>query len=370
MATAPIHVLFAGGGTGGHLFPGITVARELTRRHSSVQAVFVGAGRALEARVMSSEGFALEQIRTGGLVGKSLGGLARGLLLIPVSLFDAASLIRRYSPGLVVGLGGYSSGPLVLWAALRGLPTMLLEQNSVPGATNRLLGRVVRAAAVSSEAALPFFGSTGFVAGNPVRPGFFDAPRPERSPARLQVLVIGGSQGAHAINVAMVKAARTIAAASRPIRITHQAGENDLKLVRDGYRDAGLSARVEPFFEKMDREMAIADLLVCRAGATTLAELTAAGRPAILVPFPHATHDHQRHNAAVVADAGAAEVIDQADLSGPRLGALVVALALDDARRAALSAASRRLAKPKATAVIVDRMERLLALDGDDGTGS
>ena len=355
-----MRVLFAGGGTGGHLFPGIAVARELVRRHSQVDVVFVGAGRALEARVLSHEGFRRERVRIGGLVGQSLGGLVRGLALVPVGFFDAATLLRRHTPGLVVGLGGYSSGPVVLMAAWRKFPTLLLEQNVVPGVTNRLLARFVRSAAVSYEATLPYFGEKGFVSGNPVRAAFFDAPPPRRSPLTLRVLVLGGSQGAHTINVSMAAAASTMAGSARPIDVTHQAGERDLEFVRDAYRRGGLSARVEPFLDEMDQEMAAADLVVSRAGATTLAELAAAGRPAILVPFPHATHDHQRRNAAVLVEAGAAEVIDERDMTGTTLGTRVVALTLDDARRASLAAASRRLARPEAVGVIVDRIERML----------
>lgn len=360
-----IYVFLAGGGTGGHLFPGVAVARELTRRHPEVQVVFVGAGRALETQVLSREGFTLERIRTGGLVGQSWGKLARSLTLVPVGLYDAARLIRQYTPRLVVGLGGYSSGPVVLWAALSRLPTMLMEQNTVPGVTNRWLARVVRASALSSEVALPHFVGTGFVSGNPVRPGFFGLPEPQRAPAAVHVLVIGGSQGAHAINVAMVEAAPALAASSRDLRITHQTGERDVMLVKDGYRAAGVAARVAPFIEEMEDVMGAADLVVCRAGATTLAEVAAAGRPAILVPFPYATHDHQRRNAAVVRDAGAAEMIDQDDLSEEFLGARIVALASDDERRASLAAASRSLARPDAADVIVDRMERLLALEDE-----
>ena len=363
MSNVAVRVLFAGGGTGGHLFPGIAVASELRRRHPAAHVVFAGSGNALEARVVRGAGFALDRIRTRGLVGQSGGSLARGLALLPVSMFDSAALIRRHAPRLVVGLGGYSSGPMVLCAALRGLPTMLLEQNAVPGVTNRILARVVRAAAVTSEATLPYFAGRGFVSGNPVRAGFFAVDRPNGGSEtdEVHVLVIGGSQGAHAINAAMVEAAPAIVRSPRPIRLTHQSGERDLELVRDGYRAAGLAARVAPFLEEMDREMAASQLIVCRAGATTLAELAAAGRPAVLVPFARAANDHQRRNAAAIEAAGAAEVIDERELSGVTLGARIVALASDDARRAALADASRSLARPDAAGAVVDRIESLLA---------
>lgn len=358
-----VRVLFAGGGTGGHLFPGIAVACELRRRHADAHVVFAGSGKPLEARIVERGGFMLDRIRTRGLAGQSAGSLLRGLALLPVSMFDAAALLRRHRPRLVVGLGGYSSGPTVLCAALAGLPTMLLEQNAVPGVTNRILARIVRAAAVPSEAALPYFRGRGFVSGNPVRAGFLaaDPPGGEAETGEVHVLVIGGSQGAHTINAAMVEAAGDIVRSARPIRLTHQTGERDLELVREGYRAAGLRARVTPFIEEMDREMAAAHLIVCRAGATTLAEVAAAGRPAVLVPFGRAAHDHQRRNAAVVEAAGAAEVVDERELSGTTLAARIVALAADGERRTALAAASRGLARPDAAATVVDRMERLLA---------
>ena len=365
-ADGAVRVLFAGGGTGGHLFPGVAVAAELRRRHPAAHIVFAGSGKALEKRVVERAGFALDHIRVRGLVGQSVGSRLRGLALLPVSLCDAAALVRRHAPALVVGLGGYSSGPIVLYAALRGLATMLLEQNAVPGVTNRLLARWVRAAAVSSEGTLPHFAGRGFVSGNPVRAAFFAAAQtaPPAEEGAVRVLVVGGSQGAHPINVAMVAAAGEIAQSPQKIRLTHQTGARDVEYVRAGYRAAGLAARVEPFLDDMAGEMAAAELIVCRAGATTLAELAAAGRAALLVPFAAAANDHQRRNAAAVAAAGAAEVVDERELSGGGLAAQIVALAGDAARRADLAAASRRLARPAAAAAIVDRMEQLLVEQG------
>ena len=352
-------VLFAGGGTGGHLFPGIAVAGEVTRRHPAWRVVFVGAGRPLEVRALSRAGYPFERVRSVGLVGKSVTAVAKGVAMLPASLLDAWRLIRRYHPQIVVGLGGYSSGPLVLLAGLLRLPTMLLEQNVVPGVTNRLLTPVVKAAAVSYEASLPAFGQRGFVSGNPVRAGFFSAPDVKPDVAELHLLVLGGSQGAHALNEVMTAAAPHLVALPRPLRVTHQSGEADLDDVRDGYRRAGLTAHVEPFFDRMDEVMASADLVLCRAGATTLAELAAAGRPAILVPYPHATHDHQRRNADVVRTAGAADVIDPRELTASTLVDRVRALTVDDTRRLPMALASRRLGRPDATAVIVDRIDQL-----------
>jgi UDP-N-acetylglucosamine--N-acetylmuramyl-(pentapeptide) pyrophosphoryl-undecaprenol N-acetylglucosamine transferase len=353
-----IRVLIAGGGTGGHLYPGIAVARELLRREPDATVTFAGTARGIEARVVPREGFQLDTLRSVGLKGSSAAGLVRGLLLLPASGIDAWRILSRRRPDVVIGVGGYSSGPVVLAAAVRRIPTLLLEQNAVPGFTNRALARFVSAAAVTFDATVGYFGTRGFVSGNPVRPEFF-VPSPERAPGPPRILVFGGSQGAHAINAAMVEAAPRLAAAGTPVAITHQTGERDLALVREGYERAGLTARVEPFLYEMDREMKAADLVVCRSGATTIAELTAAGRPAIFIPLPTAADDHQRRNAEVLEAAGAAELLPQAGLTGERLADRILALAADEGRRAAMAAAARRLARPDAARTIVDRVLEL-----------
>ena len=353
----PLRVVIAGGGTGGHLYPGLAVARELLRRRPDSVVTFAGTARGIESRVLPREGFALDTLRSAGLKGASPAARLRGAALLPLGTLDAWRIVSRRAPSLVIGVGGYSSGPVVLVAAGRGVPTMLLEQNAVPGLTNRVLARVVRAAAVTFEPTAAFFGRRGFVAGNPVRPEFLaigGAPA-ERTAGPPRILIFGGSQGAHAINMAMVEAAPRLAARPGRVDITHQTGERDLELVRDGYRRAGLEARVEPFLYAMDREMSAADLVVCRAGATTIAELTAAGRPAVFIPLPTAADDHQRRNAEVLVAAGAAELIEQKALTGERLASVISALAEDDARRLAMASAARRLARPDAARVIVDR---------------
>jgi UDP-N-acetylglucosamine--N-acetylmuramyl-(pentapeptide) pyrophosphoryl-undecaprenol N-acetylglucosamine transferase len=354
-----LSVLIAGGGTGGHLYPGIAVARELKARVPDARVAFVGTAAGIESRVVPREGFQLDLLRSAGLKGSSPAALLRGLGLLPLSMLDAWSILSRRRPDLVIGVGGYSSGPVLLAAVLRRLPTLLLEQNAVPGLTNRILSRMVDAAAVTFDSTASFFGRRGFVAGNPVRPEFFTTesePGPDAGPPR--VLIFGGSQGAHAINVAMVEAAPRLAAADS-MDITHQTGERDLELVRSAYRGAGLAARVEPFLYAMDREMKRADVIVCRAGATTIAELTAAGRAAILIPLPTAADDHQRKNAEVLTQAAAAEMIDQRDLTGESLASLVIALGRDAARRRRLAEAARGFAKPDAAKAIVDRVLQL-----------
>ena len=360
---AGLRVVIAGGGTGGHVYPGIAVARELMQRRPDTVIVFAGTVQGIETRVVPREGFPLEVVRTAGLKGKSPGAFARSLALFPVSARDAWRVISKHVPDLVMGLGGYSSGPLVLIAALRGIPTLLLEQNVHPGLTNRVLAPFVRAAAVSFDTALRAFGQKGFVSGNPVRPEFFQddpGPPPGTRADTCHVLIVGGSQGAHAINAAFVSAAPALSTIRPRLVVTHQAGQRDVGLVSDAYRQAGIEARVESYLEPMSREMANADIIVCRSGATTLAELAAVGRPGILVPLPTATDDHQRWNAEVFVGAGAAEMILQSELLGSTLTRYLALLAADRLRCSQMARAARSLARPDAARVIVDRALQLV----------
>jgi UDP-N-acetylglucosamine--N-acetylmuramyl-(pentapeptide) pyrophosphoryl-undecaprenol N-acetylglucosamine transferase len=289
----------------------------------------------------------------------------RGAVLLPLGAFDAWRVLSRRRPSVVVGVGGYSSGPVVALAALRGVPTLVMEQNAMPGLTNRMLARLVDGAAVTYEESVRYFGGGAFVAGNPVRPEFLEPASPQapglepRGPAATRVLIFGGSQGAHAINVALMEGAAMLAAARPTLDITHQTGDRDLGAVRDAYSRAGLAARVEPFLFAMDREMKSAEVVVCRAGATTLAELTAAGRPSILIPLPTATDDHQRKNAQALVDAGAALLLDQRDLTAARLVDTVRELAADPERLQRMGAAARRLARPDAAQAIAERIVEL-----------
>jgi UDP-N-acetylglucosamine--N-acetylmuramyl-(pentapeptide) pyrophosphoryl-undecaprenol N-acetylglucosamine transferase len=368
-------IVIAGGGTGGHLYPGLAVAKELLSRSPNAQITFAGTARGIEARVIPREGFGLDLIRSSGLKGKSLTTAIRGALIAPVSLIDAWSIVSQRKPDLVIGVGGYSSGPVVLVAWLRGVPTMVLEQNAVPGLTNRLLARFVRAAAVTFDSTKTFFGEKGFVSGNPVRAefvaetrGFRREPditspteaRADEQPPGVQVLVFGGSQGAHAINLAMVEAAPELAAGSPRLRLAHQTGERDVEMVRAGYAAAGIQADVQPFFYDMGRRVGAADLIICRAGATTIAEISAAAKPAILIPLPTATDDHQRRNAEALAAAGAAEVLLQSEATGSVLAGRIKQLAVDAERRARLSAQARTFARPDAAKVIADRAMALI----------
>ena len=356
-------MLFAGGGTGGHLYPGIAVADELRRRDASSVVSFVGTARGLEARVVPALGWPLDLIRSAGLKGKSIGALARGLALLPLSALDAWRVISSRRPDVVVGVGGYSSGPVLLLAALRGIPTMVMEQNTAPGFTNRQLARVVRAAAVSYEETRRYFPGTAVVTGNPVRREFLQGLEAGddvvRREGEVRVLVVGGSQGARAINDAMVAAAPHLAASGRLVSITHQTGERDLARVRDGYAAAGLTATIEPFFHDMNHRMRAADLVVARAGASTIAELTVLGRPSVLVPLPTAADDHQRKNARALAATDAAEMIEESTLTGEALASRLLTLTSDAAALTRMAQAARTLGRPDAAARVADRVVAL-----------
>jgi UDP-N-acetylglucosamine--N-acetylmuramyl-(pentapeptide) pyrophosphoryl-undecaprenol N-acetylglucosamine transferase len=353
-----LRVVIAGGGTGGHLFPGLAVARALKARMPGAQVSFAGTAAGIETRVVPTTEFDLDLIRSGGLKGKSGTALVRGFGLLPLSALDAWRVITRRKPDVVVGVGGYSSGPMVAVAAARGIPTLLLEQNAVPGITNRLLAPLVKSAAVTYDSSLRYFGAKGFVSGNPVRQEFLNVDDAALDADNVRVLIFGGSQGAHAINLAMVEAAPKLSAAAS-ISVVCQTGTRDYDMVREAFQRSGVQGRVERFIDAMYREVGQAGLIVSRAGATTLAEITAAGRPAILIPLPTATDDHQRKNAEALQAAGAAEVIEQDRLTGALLASRILALAADPDQRTSMSAASKRLAKPDAADRIADVVVKL-----------
>ena len=357
-----MRVLIAAGGTGGHIYPGIAVAREILRRAPGSEVRFVGTARGLENKLVPQAGFELSLIDSAGL--KNVGPMARarGLLVLPKSLLAARSLIKAFRPDVVIGAGGYVSGPVVLTAALLKLPTLVLESNALPGWTNRVLARFVDQAAVSFDAALPYFRGKAVVTGNPVRREFFEIPTRERKPGQFSVLVFGGSQGAHAINEAMIAALPLLASVQDGLRITHQTGETDFAKVSSEYAEAGWGehASVRKYIDNMVDAFAAVDLVICRAGATTTAELIAAGKASIMIPFPLAADDHQRKNAEALELAEAGRMILQADLSGARLAAEITTLAREPERITAMEQAARKLARGDAAAAVVEMIEKLV----------
>ena len=353
-------IVVAGGGTGGHLFPAIAVADEIRRRRPGTEIVFVGGSRGLETRLVPKAGYPLRTLPMVGLKGGRVSSRAFAVAAALAATLRCVGWMVARRPALVVGVGGYASGPAVLAANLLRVRTMLMEQNHFPGATNRWLARWADAVCVPSEAARVRLGGRGFVTGNPVRPEFSRIGAPPETGC-LSLLVFGGSRGARSINRSMVDALPFLASLTPPPRIVHQTGGDEMEKVAGSYRLSGYPHHeVLPFLDDMADRLAVADLVVCRAGATTLAELAAAGRPAILVPYPHAADDHQRWNAEAVRDAGAAVVVPDAELTGSRLFEEIQALAAAPERRRAMAAAARALAHPDATARIAEVAERLL----------
>jgi UDP-N-acetylglucosamine--N-acetylmuramyl-(pentapeptide) pyrophosphoryl-undecaprenol N-acetylglucosamine transferase len=351
-------VIIAGGGTGGHIYPGVAIAQEFRRRNADTQILFVGTAKGLETKIIPREGFSLELIEVAALKRVGLVNRIKSLLLLPKSFFAVRSLIKRLRPDVVIGVGGYASGPVVLMAALMDVPTLVAEQNALPGFTNRVLARFVKAAAVSFEEARRFFGDKAEITGNPVRAEFFGvgAKYPE---GMIHVLVTGGSQGARAINEAVTGALPLLAEEKGHLSFTHQTGENDFYRVRDAFERSGMRADVKPFIEKMVDEFARADLVISRAGATTVAELAAAGKPAIMVPFPFAADDHQRKNAEAIERAGAGRMILQAELTPERLAKELLWLVRDPQQLGRMAEASRGLGHPDAAKRVVDLAMRI-----------
>ena len=354
-------VLIAAGGTGGHIYPGIAVAQEIIRRDASSRVQFVGTARGLETRLVPQAGFDLSLIESAGLKNVSIGARVKGLAILPRSFNSARKLIRQFQPDVVVGAGGYVSGPVVLTAALTNRPTLVMESNALPGWTNRVLARFVDRAAVSFEQALPFFRGKAKVTGNPVRREFFEIPPKRREPGRFSLLVFGGSQGARAINEAMVAALPQLKALPVELRIKHQTGPADFEKVKAAYDAAGWNERadVRSYIDNMMADFGEADLVLCRAGATTTAELIAAGKASIMVPFPFAADDHQRKNAEALQAAGASRMILQQELSRERLVAEIEKLVVQPEALTRMEDASRKLAHGDAAAAAVDMIEEL-----------
>ncbi|MDH3727885.1 MAG: undecaprenyldiphospho-muramoylpentapeptide beta-N-acetylglucosaminyltransferase [Myxococcales bacterium] len=356
-------IMVAGGGTGGHLFPGLAVIEELRRRIPGLEVKFVGTARGIEARILPGRGESLDLLEVTPLKGQGFGARFTSLTRIPGAMMQASSLIRSFQPDLVLGVGGYASGPVLLAASLRGRPTALLEQNAHVGMTNRILSRFVDRAYITFDHTAEVFGQTkSRLTGNPVRRDFVVVARraladPEGFESRARtVLVLGGSQGARKLNEDVPRALAQAGLTDRGIRVVHQTGESMRAEVEKTYKSSGINAQVVTFIDEMASAYSNAALVVARAGATTLAELCAIGRPSILVPFPFAADDHQAKNAAALEEQGAAICIRESELEVNALGTLVAALLEDPAKRQAMSLAARTHGRPDAAATIVDDM--------------
>lgn len=353
-------VLIAGGGTGGHLFPGVAVAQELKAARPEITVAFVGAGRALEGDALARAGFASERLAVRAVRGAGLLGRIKALAVLPGAVLKARAIIKRYRPGLVMAVGGYAAFPLGVAAWLSGVPLAVQEQNAVPGLTNRMLlklAKVVFAAFEQSMAELPP-AKARFV-GNPVRADLVAQARqaaegrPENGEP-FTLLILGGSQGAHSINQAMADAAPLLAERADRLRIIHQTGANDVAMVGEAYQQHGITAEVAAFFNDVGRCFGAAHLVLCRAGAGTLTEAAAVGRAVVAVPYPHAAGDHQTHNARAMEAAGAAKLIVDRDLDGAAAAGIITALMDDHPRRQAMEAAALAMAKPEAATEIAN----------------
>jgi UDP-N-acetylglucosamine--N-acetylmuramyl-(pentapeptide) pyrophosphoryl-undecaprenol N-acetylglucosamine transferase len=316
-----MRVVIVGGGTGGHIYPGIAVAQELRRWDRRARIVFIGSRGGLERDIVAREGYRHFEIASSGLVHRQWQQQVLAVGHTLQGFGQAIRILRRLQPQVVLGLGSYVSGSVILAASVLGIPRLIHEQNVIPGLTNRLLGRIVNRVAVSFEASVGHFPKgKAVVTGNPVRPAICQVRARTHEPnGRFHLLVFGGSQGAHHLNVAMLEALHQLTGIQEHLWTVHQTGANDVTSVQKVYAEAGYPGTVHAYIQDMAAEYSAADLVICRAGATTVAELTVTGKAALLVPFPHATHDHQEHNARTLAGVGAAELIQDQTLSGSLL---------------------------------------------------
>ncbi len=351
-------VLIAAGGTGGHIYPGIAVAKEVMRRDENSEVRFVGTSRGLETKIVPANGFELSVINSAGLKSVGLLGKIKGLAILPKSFLEARRLIKEFQPDVVVGAGGYVSGPVLLTASLMRVPTLVMESNALPGFTNRKLAPFITKAALTFDEAVKFFGKKGIVTGNPVRKEFFEI-QPKSREEKVNLLIFGGSQGARAINNAMVEALKDLPHGK--LNVTHQTGEGDFENIRELYNRAGWGdvSEVKPYISNMVDEFAKSDLIICRAGATSCAEISAAGKAAIMIPLPTAADDHQRKNAEALQNTGAAKMILQKDLSGENLAKEIEKIINSPEKISEMENAAKQLAKADAAEVTVNLIESL-----------
>lgn len=358
-----LRLLVAGGGTGGHLFPGIAVAEKFLEQIPNSMVTFVSTGRAIDKKVLADRQFQVEKITAYGLKGKSFGDRVRALTALPMAFFSAMGIIRRFRPHIVLGVGGYITGPVLVAAWFLGVPGCIHEQNSVPGLTNRLLGRFVRRIFLSLPGAAAYFpcGRT-VMTGNPVRDELVHSGAAHsKEESHPTLLVLGGSQGAHRVNELVTGAIKEIKSQlPGGFRVIHQAGAQDEQAVRAEYAEMGVAADVTAFITDMATAYRQATLIVSRAGATTVAEIAVCGKPAVFIPYPFAADDHQRKNAEYFVENGAAKMYDQVTLTPEKLGEEIVCLFKNGGVRMGMAAKVLQLAVPDAAENIIAQC-RLLA---------
>jgi UDP-N-acetylglucosamine--N-acetylmuramyl-(pentapeptide) pyrophosphoryl-undecaprenol N-acetylglucosamine transferase len=352
-----MRAIIAGGGTGGHVIPGLAIAQELQQTYDS-QVLFIGTARGIENRLVPGAGYPLRLVKVGALKNVSTATRARTVFDLPRAVGESWRIFSEFRPNVVIGVGGYASGPAMAAAILRRIPTLAFEPNVVPGFANRAIARFVSQAAVHFSETSKYFRRCS-VTGVPVRQAFFEVASNPVAHANSTLLVFGGSQGAHAINRAMLESAATLRARIPQLRIIHQTGERDYNDAQVAYEKLNGEAEVHRFIDNMPAFFARADLVLCRSGASTVAEIAAAGKPAILIPFPRAADDHQKRNAEALEKAGAAVMIEEAKLSPESLVETVCSLLGDPSRLGKMGEAARSLAHPNAARDIAAIAARL-----------
>jgi UDP-N-acetylglucosamine--N-acetylmuramyl-(pentapeptide) pyrophosphoryl-undecaprenol N-acetylglucosamine transferase len=362
-----MRVVIAGGGTGGHVFPGIAVAKELKKTFKEAEIVFIGTAEGIEARVVPREGFDIRFIRSEGIARHDIYKATRAIFKIPFSMKESYMILKDFKPDVVLGVGGYCSGPVLLNAFFMRIPTIIHEQNTVPGFTNRLLGRFANIVAVTFLESMDFFpkGKT-YLTGNPVRDEILRGDRDKGYKAfsldkeLFTIFVFGGSAGASKINRALSEALVYMEDLKDKIQFLHQTGERDFDYVRDFYQARGFKGTIIPFTYNMADAYAVADLVISRAGATTIAEITTCGKAAILIPYPFAAGDHQEANARKLWDLGAAQVIHDRELNGKTLSDMIKYLIEEPDVIGEMERVSRSLGRPDATKKVVELMTGLV----------
>lgn len=357
-----MRIVIAGGGTGGHLFPGIAVAEEFLKRDLRSRVIFVGTKKGIEYRLLGQLGYTLSEIDVEGLKGRGLAALIKGLWAIPKSMWQSRLILRDFCPDIVIGVGGYASGPAVMAAYLMGIPTAIAEQNALAGNTNRILGKFVAKIFLTYEQSKNLFAADKvLVTGNPVRAAFAAGlSRAREKKVGRQILIFGGSQGAAAINKTVVAMLPLLQKMKDKLRVVHQTGERDLAMVRQAYEQYGIEAQVSPFIVDMVSAYTASDLIICRAGATSLSEITVAGKASILIPFPFAANDHQTLNAQAMVEAGAAAMILESEFTAEKLYSFVESLLDDNQKLQDMEVRSKKLGRPDAAARIVDACLQLV----------
>jgi UDP-N-acetylglucosamine--N-acetylmuramyl-(pentapeptide) pyrophosphoryl-undecaprenol N-acetylglucosamine transferase len=356
-----MRAILAGGGTGGHVIPALAIAQELRSVHSA-EVIFIGTQRGIETRLVPKANFGLQLIQVGALNRVSAATRVKTMFDLPKAIAASRRIIREFKPDVMIGVGGYASGPAMLAAKLCRVPTVIFEPNIYPGFANRLVAPFASAAAVHFQETCKYFRQCS-VTGVPVRQAFFDLPA-RRSDGRKHLLVFGGSQGARAINNAVVAALPGLYAAIPELRITHQTGEKEYEQVSRAYLDGLYAAEVSPFIDEMPRAFAEADLIICRSGASTVAEITAAAKPSIFVPLPTAADDHQTKNAQALVNAGAARLMPQASLNAELLTSTIRELFAETDELAKMAQAARLLSHPNAAAEIAAMAVRVAGKTG------